>query len=50
MARMLGHATPATTMRVYASFLGDGQRRAARALGSALLPAENDDISEVRSK
>ena len=37
VARLLGHATPATTMRVYASFLGDGQRRAARALGSALL-------------
>jgi integrase len=36
ISRALGHATIATTQTVYAHFLGDGLRRAAKALGAAL--------------
>lgn len=36
ISRALGHAKISTTQDVYAHFIGDGQRRAANALGAAL--------------
>ena len=36
IARQLGHASIQTTMKIYSHFIGDGQRRAAKAIGKAL--------------